>query len=71
MKTPAQKLESTRQAITLFLGACGPADMGELVREVKTQAYPAYLPKALHQLRVEGLVSFDPEYNDFDLEVMI
>ena len=51
-----QKLDATKAAIILALDANGPMSSGELVREVKTQAYMSTFARALHQLKREGVI---------------
>ena len=61
------KFYATKQAIELFIRACGPVEMQEIVQEVKTQAYVAHLPKALSELMMQQVIKFDSEFNCYEL----
>jgi hypothetical protein len=56
-----QKLDQTKNAIILMLGACGDQYLADLIAEVKVQAWPSHFPKALHELQAEGKITVDRE----------
>jgi hypothetical protein len=58
------KLESTKKCVLLFLHACGEQYMRDLVTEVKIQAYPSQLPKALTELMREGKITIELENDE-------
>ena len=55
------KLESTKDCVLLFLGACGEQCMQDVITEVKIQAWPSQLPKALTELMREGKITIELE----------
>ena len=66
--TSEQKLNQCKRVVTDLLAACGEQDMPALVTEAKEQAVaPGYLTKALNELKRDGVICFDAEYQTFDL----
>lgn len=65
--TNEQKFQATKKAIFDFILACGPVEMPEIVAEVKNQAFPAYLPKALSELMQQQRIKFDSEFQCYEM----
>ena len=62
------KTEQCKRVITDYLAACGPAEYADLLREVKAQAQaPGRMTKAMIELKNEGAIIFDTEFDCFDL----
>lgn len=51
-----RKLEQTKEAIILLLNSCGPADIAEILSEVRVQAYPGRLPQSLRELLRDRII---------------
>lgn len=66
-KTSEQKYQATKKAIVILLRACGPCEMSEIVREVKAQAYPAYIAKAISDLMLALTIKFDVEEQCYEI----